>query len=58
MTGPKLVTRSNAKDMLAQELWSLTTFKDYSQKFSLITGRQVVMHVIGFFVGNASLGVL
>lgn len=46
MTGPKLVTRSNAEDMLAQETWSLTAFVDYSQKFSLITGRQVFMHVI------------
>ncbi|KAF9980330.1 hypothetical protein BGZ65_005227, partial [Modicella reniformis] len=32
-TGPKLVTPSNAEDMLAQEMWSVTAFKEYSQKF-------------------------
>ncbi|KAF9902166.1 hypothetical protein EC991_005212 [Linnemannia zychae] len=31
MTGPKLVTPSNAKDMLAQEEWTLNGFMDYSK---------------------------
>ncbi|KAG0285552.1 hypothetical protein BGZ98_005462, partial [Dissophora globulifera] len=34
LTGPKLVTPSNAKDMLEQETWSATNFRDYSNKFS------------------------
>ncbi|KAG0374963.1 hypothetical protein BGX24_009710, partial [Mortierella sp. AD032] len=42
MTGPKLVTPANAKDMLAQEEWSVGGFLDYSKTFSMITGRQVV----------------
>ncbi|KAF9418280.1 hypothetical protein BGZ94_009733 [Podila epigama] len=37
MTGPKLVTIHNAKDMLAQEEWSTTKFIDYSDKFSIIS---------------------
>ncbi|KAF9146887.1 hypothetical protein BGX30_005097 [Mortierella sp. GBA39] len=41
ITGPKLVTPSNAKDMLAQEEWTLGNFLDYSKGFSVITGRQV-----------------
>ena len=41
ITGPKLVTPSNAKDMLAQEEWTLGNFLDYSKGFSMITGRQV-----------------
>ncbi|KAF9290863.1 hypothetical protein BGZ88_007149 [Linnemannia elongata] len=41
ITGPKLVTPSNAKDMLAQEEWTLGNFLDYSRGFSMITGRQV-----------------
>ncbi|KFH71442.1 RGC/RGC protein kinase [Podila verticillata NRRL 6337] len=37
-TGPKLVTASNAKGLLAQEEWSASTFsKHTSQKFSVIT---------------------
>ncbi|KAK3835982.1 MAG: hypothetical protein JOS17DRAFT_772373 [Linnemannia elongata] len=31
ITGPKLVTPSNAKDMLAQEEWTLGNFLDYSK---------------------------
>ncbi|KAF9147477.1 hypothetical protein BG015_010889 [Linnemannia schmuckeri] len=41
ITGPKLVIPSNAKDMLAQEEWTLGNFLEYSKGFSMITGRQV-----------------
>ncbi|KAG0343327.1 hypothetical protein BG004_005396 [Podila humilis] len=37
MTGPKLVTPRNVKDILAQEEWSTSTFSDYSTQFSVIT---------------------
>lgn len=40
-TGPKLVNARNAKDLLAQEEWSVGTFMDNSKKFSVITDRYV-----------------
>ena len=48
LTGPKLVTPSNADDMLAQENWSVTSFREYSNKFSVITGRQVYIPCLYF----------
>jgi hypothetical protein len=41
MTGPKLVTLANARDMLDQEEWTLGGFLDNAGGISLITGRQV-----------------
>ncbi|KAF9930769.1 hypothetical protein FBU30_011305 [Linnemannia zychae] len=38
ITGPKLVTLHNAKDMLVQEEWTLGNFLDFSKSFSMITG--------------------
>ncbi|KAF9435263.1 hypothetical protein BGZ76_006600 [Entomortierella beljakovae] len=40
LTGPKLVTPSNAKDMLVQESWTLTVFASYAKHFGVITARQ------------------
>lgn len=40
-TGPKLVNARNARDLLAQEEWSVGTFMDNSKKFSVITDRYV-----------------
>ncbi|KAF9112943.1 hypothetical protein BGX27_002533 [Mortierella sp. AM989] len=37
ITGPKLVTYSNAQDMLAQESWSLSKISKF-EKFTVITG--------------------
>ncbi|KAF9581265.1 hypothetical protein BGW38_001779 [Lunasporangiospora selenospora] len=38
LLGPRLVTSRNSRDLLAQEEWSLSKFKEYSQKFSMIVG--------------------
>ncbi|KAG0335920.1 hypothetical protein BG004_008262 [Podila humilis] len=38
LTGPKLVTFSNARDMQAQENWTVTRFKEYVKQFTMITG--------------------
>ncbi|KAG0306361.1 hypothetical protein BGZ98_002526 [Dissophora globulifera] len=38
MTGPKLVTAKNAKNMLAQETWTAVRFKDFSRQFSVVSG--------------------
>ncbi|KAG0084452.1 hypothetical protein BGZ93_001235 [Podila epicladia] len=38
LTGPKLVTPSNAKDMQVQEDWNLTRFKRFARQFTMVTG--------------------
>ncbi|KAI1310555.1 hypothetical protein EDD11_003697 [Mortierella claussenii] len=38
MTGPKLVTPSNSKDMLERERWTISGLKDNHRAFSVITG--------------------
>ncbi|KAF9546276.1 hypothetical protein EC957_009889 [Mortierella hygrophila] len=41
LTGPKLVTLSNAKTMLIQEQWTAATFKEHALNFSVMTGSSV-----------------
>lgn len=41
LTGPKLVTLSNARDMKAQEEWTVSQFKSDLRQFTMVTGRYV-----------------
>ncbi|KAF9215829.1 hypothetical protein BGZ59_000193 [Podila verticillata] len=38
LTGPKLVTLSNARDMKAQEEWTLSQFTKFAHQFTMVTG--------------------